>query len=146
MKRIGVEFNSVAFLHYAAQVHDQDPVAHVLDHGQIVSHKEIGEPHLLLEIAQQVHYLPLDRDIQGGDRFVKDDESRIQGDGPGDADALALASAEFMGIAVQMVAVKAHESGQFGKTVINLAAGEFRVNTQRFGNYSSHVILGLREL
>jgi hypothetical protein len=43
--------------------------------------------------------LGLNRDIQRGNGFVTDNDLGIEDQGTGDSDALALAAAEFMGIA-----------------------------------------------
>jgi hypothetical protein len=40
--------------------------------------------------------LGLNRDIECADRFVTDDELRFDGEGAGNTDTLALASAEFV--------------------------------------------------
>ena len=78
--------------HEVTEIHDGDPVADMLHHRQIVGNEQIGKPHLLLQIQQQVEYLALNGNIQRRDRFIADDQFRLQGDGPGDADALPLAA------------------------------------------------------
>jgi hypothetical protein len=50
--------------------------------------------------VQEVDHLRLHRDIQRADRFVADNEARFDGEGAGDADALALAAAEFVRVTV----------------------------------------------
>src|SRR5205814_1102475 len=44
----------------------------------------------------------------GRNRLVADHELRVEGEGPGDADALPLATRELMGIAACIVAAQAH--------------------------------------
>ena len=82
------------------QVHDSDPVAHVADDPEVVRDEDVGEGELLLEIVQQVQHLGLDRDVEGRDRLVRDDQLRIEGEGPSDADPLPLAARELVGKAV----------------------------------------------
>ena len=53
---------------------------------------------LALELAEEIEDLGLDRDVEGGDRFVGEDEFRFGGEGAGDGDALALAAGEFVGV------------------------------------------------
>ena len=77
-----------------ADVHHRHPVADVLDHAQVVGDEEVGQPELLLQIEQQIEDLGLHRDVERGDRLVGHDQARIEGQGAGDADALALAAAE----------------------------------------------------
>ncbi len=74
-----------------AEIHHRDPVAHVLDHAEIVGDEEVGEPVLLLEFEKEVQHLRLHRDIEGGNGLITDDEAGFQGEGPGDPDPLALA-------------------------------------------------------
>ena len=45
---------------------------------------------LLLQVAEQVYDLGLDRDVEGADRFVTDDQPGFDGEGAGNANALAL--------------------------------------------------------
>jgi len=46
----------------------------VLDHREVVGDEQIRQPHALLEVAQQIDDLRLDRDVERRDRFVGDDE------------------------------------------------------------------------
>jgi hypothetical protein len=55
--------------------------------------QQVGDAPLLLEIFQEIEHLRADGDIQRGDRLVQDDQRRLQGEGPSDADALPLAAA-----------------------------------------------------
>src|SRR5205814_6059714 len=69
-----------------------------------------GEVEFGLEVVEEVDDLGLDGYVQGGDGFVGDDEFGAEGQGAGDADALALAAGEFVGVAVVVFGV---ESDQF---------------------------------
>ncbi len=75
-----------------AEIHHADAIAHVLDDGQVVGDEQVGEVEFASKVEQQVEYLRLDRDVEGRDSFVADDELRIEGQRAGDADALALAA------------------------------------------------------
>ena len=88
----------VGHLDDAAEIHDRDPVADVLDHRQIVRDEQVGQLELVLQIHQQVDDLRLDRDVERRDRLVADDQLRVQRQRAGDADALALAAGEFVRI------------------------------------------------
>src|SRR5262249_8495289 len=79
----------------------------VLDDREIVRDEEIGEPELRLEILQQVHDLSLDRDVERGDRLVGDDQLWVHRERPRDADALALAAGELVGITAEVVGQEA---------------------------------------
>jgi hypothetical protein len=71
-------------------------IADVFDDGEIVGNEEVSKVKFFLEVHQKVDDLGLNRDIECADRFVADDELRFDGEGPGNADTLALASAEFV--------------------------------------------------
>ena len=73
----------------------------MLDHREVVGDKEIGEPELALQIAQEVDHLRPHRDVEGRDRLVADDRARMQCEGAGDADPLALGAGEFVWEAVE---------------------------------------------
>ncbi len=84
----------------APQVHDGHPVADVLHHGQVVRDEEDGQVVLLLQVLEQVEDLRLHRDVEGRDDLVAHQQLRLEHQGPGDADALALAARELAGPAV----------------------------------------------
>ena len=83
----------------AAAVHDGDAVAHVADDAHVVGDEQEGEAELVLKPHHQVEHLGAQRDVEGGGRLVGDDEARLQRDGAGDADALALAAGEGVRVA-----------------------------------------------
>jgi hypothetical protein len=68
----------------------------VADDAEVVADEEVGEAELGLQVLEQVDDLRLDRDVEGRDGLVADDELGPQGQGPGDADALALAAGELV--------------------------------------------------
>ena len=79
------------------EVHDGHPVADVLDDGQVVRNEEDREVVLLLQVLHQVEDLRLDRHVEGGDDLVAHQQLRLEDQGAGDADALALAAGELAG-------------------------------------------------
>ena len=66
--------------------------------------KQIRQPTLALQQFEQVENLILHRYVQRGDRLVADDQIRIERDGAGDADALALPAGKLVRIAVAVFA------------------------------------------
>ena len=114
------------------------------DHRQVVGDEEIGEAEVALEVLQEVDDLGPDRDVQGGDRLVGDDELRLQGQRPGDADPLALAAAEGVGIAAAGVGRQADErAGGPTRPRIRGALAD-TVDDQRLGDDVGTRIRGLR--
>jgi hypothetical protein len=67
-----------------------------------VGDEEVAEALLVLEAAEQVDDLRLHRDVEGRHRFIADDQAGVERQGAGDADALALATGEFVRIAPGM--------------------------------------------
>jgi hypothetical protein len=74
-----------------------------------VSDEQIGQPKLRAQVGQQVDDLGLNRDIEGRDRLVADDELGPQRKRPRDADALALSAAHLVGIAIGQAAGQSAE-------------------------------------
>ena len=75
-----------------------------------------GQTESLLEIAEQVDHLRLNRDIERRQRFVGDDEAGFDRQSAGDTDALALPAGEFVRIAVGVLGAQTDEVEQFGDT------------------------------
>ena len=78
-------------LAHMAQEHYADAVRNKVDDRKIMPDEEIGQTVLLLQVLEQVQHLALHRNIQCGDRFIADDQVRLQRNGAGNADAPALA-------------------------------------------------------
>jgi len=64
-----------------AEIHDGDPVRDVLSHRKIVGDEDQGQIHLPHELGQQIQNLGLDRDVEGGDGLVGDDDRWTQRQG-----------------------------------------------------------------
>ena len=79
----------------------------MLDHAQVVGDEQVGQAELALQILQDVQHLRLDGNIQRRDRLVADDELRAQGQGAGNADALALAAGKLVRVAAGVVVFQA---------------------------------------
>ncbi len=76
-----------------------------------------------LEAAEHVEDLGLDRDVQGSDRLVGDDEFGLAGERASDADALALAAAELVGEATCLRGVEADEIEKLVDATAHFAPG-----------------------
>ena len=81
------------------QVHHRDPVADVLDNAEVVGDENQRQVESVDQIGEQIEDLRLNGYIEGRDRFVGDDDARVQGEGAGDGDALALAAGELVRVA-----------------------------------------------
>ena len=67
---------------------------------EVVRDQQVGEVERALEMGQQVEDLRLDRDVEGGDRLVGDDQHGPERERARDPDPLALAARELVGIPV----------------------------------------------
>ena len=92
----GADFDGVAF------PHDHDAVADVFDDGEVVRDEKHGDAALALDVLEEVDDLGADGNVEGADGFVANEEARFDSEGAGDADALALAAAEFVGVTVDV--------------------------------------------
>src|SRR5688572_15117185 len=104
---------AVGDLDDAAEIHHRYPLADVPDDAEVVPDEEIGEAELVAQLLEQPDDLRLDRDVEGGDRLVAHDEVRPEGKRARDADALALAAAHLMRIAVYRTRRKPADRQQF---------------------------------
>ena len=68
-----------------------------------MSYKQTGQIHFFLEMLQKVKNLALYRDIQCGNRFIQNQQLRIQCDRPRDTDPLPLAAGKLVRIALQEI-------------------------------------------
>ena len=107
----------------APPVHDRDPRAQEPHHGEVVGDEEEGKVVLALELEQEIQHLRLDRDVEGRDGLVEDDEARLGREGPGDRDALALAAGHLGRTAAQELGAEPDELEQLDDA---LASGSRR--------------------
>jgi hypothetical protein len=63
-------------------------------HGEIVGDEQVAQAKVMLQLAEQVQDLRLNRKVQRTDRLVADHELRRRHQRPGDSDALTLAARE----------------------------------------------------
>ncbi len=85
--------------------------------------KQIGQAEFFLQVLQQVEDLGLDGNIQRRDRLVADDKLRVQGQGAGNADALALTAAEGVRIAAADARRSSpHDMQHFADAVVQVGA------------------------
>jgi len=117
-------------LHDPADVHHRDPFADVLDDAEVVSDEEIGKPKSFLKIEEEVQDLCLDRHVQGGNGFVRNHQPGIQGEGPGDTNALTLAAREGMRVAPHIFWPEADEAKELHDPVGSFLLVTFTVDEQ----------------
>src|SRR5262245_65960273 len=86
----------------------------MFDEPQVVSDEEVGQLQALFQVEQQLDHLRLDRHVERRDRFVGDDQSRIERERTGDADSLTLSSAELVPIPQSVCRLEANQLEQLG--------------------------------
>ena len=99
-----------------AQVHHHYPAADMLHYRQVMGDEQISNAALLLQVLQEIDDLSLNRHIQGTNRFVTNYHFGVNRKGTGNADALSLASAEFVRIALRINRVEPDGAQQFRNT------------------------------
>ena len=101
MHRSPVDLFCSACLAQLSKKHDGYPVGKMPHHRKIMTDKQVRQAPGLLELLQKIQDLVLDRNVQSRNRLVTDDQSRIDGQRPGNADPLPLSSGKLVGIAVK---------------------------------------------
>ena len=81
-------------------VHDRDLVGHFGDHPEVVGDEPDRHADLLLEAAEDVEDLGLDRHVERGGRLVGDQQLGATDQGHGDHDPLLHAARHFVGVVV----------------------------------------------
>ena len=90
-------FGGTAF-HDLAMAQHQDFVGQRPHDLEVVADEQVGELVSGLQVAQQVDDLRLHAHVERRGRLVEHDEARLEHQGAGDGDALALAAREFVRI------------------------------------------------
>src|SRR5512143_713372 len=93
-------------LYDSSKVHHGDTIADMLHNGQVVGDDDVRKLEFFLNVFKKVNHLGLNRNIEGRDRLIADDQLRIEGKGPGNPDPLPLAAAELMGIALGVLGIE----------------------------------------
>ena len=104
------------------------------DDAQVVGDEQVGQPELALEPLEQVDDLGLDRDIERADRFVGDDQVRLQRERPRHADALPLAARELVRVARGVVGVQADGREQLADALPPVRRLADVVDVERLGD------------
>jgi hypothetical protein len=81
--------------------HDEDVVAQLADHGQVVRDEQVAEAQLALQFHEKGQDLRLDGNVERGDRLVADHEVGADGERAGDRHSLPLAAGQLAGLALR---------------------------------------------
>ena len=86
-------------LHDMTAVHDRDAVAQIIDHIQIVGDEQHREVFFRVDFLEKVQNLGADRDVQRGDRFVRNNQLRLEHQRCADTHPLLLSAGQLTRIA-----------------------------------------------
>ena len=111
--RITVQVRRLRELHNAAEIHDRDPIADVLNEGQVVSNEAVGQPEFALQVSEQVDALRLNRRIERAHWFSQDQEVEFDRKRTGDVQTLTLVPAELVRIPVDVLRPKVNFPREF---------------------------------
>ncbi len=81
-----------------AGVHDADAVGDLAHQAQVVGDEQDGKAELVFQLVQFVHDVAFDDDVEGGGRFVHDDQFGAQDQGDGNDHALTHAAGQLVRI------------------------------------------------
>ena len=112
MSRAAVTSSARPLLDDLAAIHDGDAVGEMRDDRDVVRDEQVGDAELVAQVGEQVDDRGLHRDVERRDRLVAHDEARVGGERARDADALLLAAAHLVGVAVGVVRRQPHEVEQ----------------------------------
>ena len=87
-----------ADLHNVARIHDRDAVGYVGNHAKVMGDVDRRKLILLLQFADQVQDLSLNRYVKRGSRLIADEDFWVAGHGDGDDHALPHAAGKFVRI------------------------------------------------
>ena len=99
-----IEGHRVALLHYAAPVEDDEAVREVPNDRKIMCDEQIAEVKILLQFAQKIQNLRLNRKIERTYGLVANNESWLNHKCTGDGDSLPLPTGKVCRVAIRRIA------------------------------------------
>ena len=90
VQRVSKKFIACRKFDDLSEIHYRDTVGKILYNGKVMSDKHYRKTEPRAKIVQKIYYLRLNRNVQSGNRFIRDDQIRIQNDRTGNSDTLAL--------------------------------------------------------
>ncbi len=134
---VSEQFFCRRFFDDLAEVHDGDLVGDVFDHRHVVGDEHVGKVQPVLEVLHQVEDLRLNGDVERRDGLVAHDELGLQGERPGDADALAPAPVELMRVGRMEAVLEFDHLHQFLDALREFfLAGDPPVDDERLRDYA----------
>lgn len=101
MRRPSEQLCGRTAFHDPTEVHHLGAFAQVPHHAEIVRDEDQRQAEAITEIRHQLEHRRLHRDVERRDRLVGDEHRRLERQGAGDPDTLALATRELPGVGVE---------------------------------------------
>src|SRR5918994_6073848 len=104
---------AVGHLDDLAEIHDRYPVADMGDDAEVVRNEQVSEAEVALQSKEQIDHLGLNRNVEGRNGLVGNDQTWPECKGPGDADPLPLPAGELVRQHSHLVAIEADPGEKF---------------------------------
>src|SRR5690554_7777812 len=101
MTGICEHFTCSSILNDPSLLHDQNVVAYLGSHPQVVGDEEYGHPELFLDVRQKFKHLCLNRHVQCRNGLICHEDVWFHSNCSGDGDSLPLTARKLMRIAVR---------------------------------------------
>ena len=118
---VGEDFEHGAVLDFFAAVHHEHVVGDFGDDAEVVRDEDDGHAAVVAQLAEDFEDLGLDGDVEGGGRFVGDEQLRVAGEGHRDHDALLLAAGHLVRVGID--ALLGFGDADFAEQLDRFAAG-----------------------
>ena len=120
MLRLREKFIGRGQLHHLAHIHHCHPVADVFDDAQVVGDEEVGQVKLFLRSSSRLRIWARTETSSAETASSQITSRGFRRKGAGDADALAFAAAESMGIAPHVFGAQTDPAQQVGDPIFQL--------------------------
>ena len=132
--REGFPYDATPDVHHFPGVHHHDPFGGLRHHSEVVGDQENGHGKLLFQMSEQIQDLGLNRDIEGGGRFVGDEQPRVTTKGHGDHDPLSHPSGKLVRIRSKALLGKGdpHQMQEFQGLIPGFGGGNLLVPSEGF--------------
>jgi hypothetical protein len=94
--------------------HHDHLVGDAADDAEVVGDEQVADAGIGADVGEQVEYLGLHRDVEGGHRLIEHQQRGLDRERPGDGDPLALAAGQLPGPGISGPLAKANQIQQFG--------------------------------
>ena len=120
MKRTHKNLISAPHLNALTKIHHHNRIGEMVHDAEIVGDKNISQPHFFLKVQQKIQNLSLNRNIQGGNRFVANNKLGIYRYCSGNSNPLQSSGVKLKWITVEILQRKPYQFHQLQHTLAAL--------------------------